>query len=60
MFDEADTTPGGQNALPAAGDIHAQWRKHAHPGDHNASTRHSEILYLYGAPAAHLKKNRTP
>ena len=62
MLDQTDATAPGQNALPAARHIVTQWRQHAHTGNHDASTRHSNLLLFYsGATCAlHVKKNRTP
>ena len=45
VLDQADATATSKNTLPAAWHIVTQRRKHAHPGDYDASTRHSNYSY---------------
>lgn len=45
VFDRTDATAASQNALPGARYIGTQWRQHTHTGDHDASTRHSTLLF---------------
>src|SRR5690606_23762416 len=46
VLDGADTATTGENPLPAARHIVTQRRYHAHPGNHDASTRHSNSPYV--------------
>src|SRR5690606_1629241 len=63
VLDQADTTTAGENPLPAARHIVTQWRYHAHPGNHDASTRHSNSPYVtFGSspPFARQAEERRP
>ena len=54
-LNQAYATAPGQNTLPAARHIDTQRRQHAHTGNHDASTRHCEILLFRLKPYRLLK-----
>ena len=49
--DGAQTGTSVDDAVPAAGHVIAQWRDHAHAGDHYATLAHIQLLGVILAPA---------